>query len=270
MAAGPCRILLSEGSSLSAREAATALGLAGFRVEAVSSDPMCLARFSRFVARVHPAPASGSDSEGYLAAVLDVIARRSIDVLLAVREQAYVFAAARRRLPATLGVALADFAAFEQVQSKTAPTLLRALDVPQPATEIVHSAEALAAACPLPFFVKTAFGTASKGVWRIGDMANRDALARELEEAKAFGAGGVVQQPAIGPLERSQAVFDHGRLVAFHVYRQIAEGPGAGDVLKASVRGHPPHEPTARTTANARRSGLNLGNNISRRLSRSK
>ena len=205
MAARRCRILLSEGSSLSARETATALGLAGFRVEAVSSDPMCLARFSRFVARVHPAPASGSDPYGYLAAVLDVIARRSIDVLLPVHEQAYLFAAARYRLPPSLGVALADFAAFEQVQSKTALTmLLRALAVPQPATEIVHSAEALVAARPLPFFVKTAFGTASKGVWRIGDAASRDALSRELKGANAFGAGVVVQQPAIGPLERSQ------------------------------------------------------------------
>jgi predicted ATP-grasp superfamily ATP-dependent carboligase len=237
VAAKRCRILLSEGSSLSARETATALGLAGFRVEAVSSDPMCLARFSRFVVHVHPAPASGSDPDGYLAAVLDVIARRSIDVLMPVHEQAYLFAAARHRLPPSLGVALADFAAFEQVQSKTALTkLLRALDVPQPATEIVHSAEALTAERPDPFFVKTAYGTASAGVWRIGDAASREALARELEDAKAFDAGVVVQQPAIGPLERSQAVFDHGHLVAFHVYRQIAEGPGGGDVLKASVR----------------------------------
>ena len=195
---------------------------------------MCLARFSRFVARVHPAPAGGSDPEGYLAAALDVIARRSIDVLFA---RSRTGLSLRRRLPATLGVALSDLAAFEQVQSKTAlMTLLRALDVPQPATEIVRS---LAAAGPLPFFVKTAFGTASKGVWRIGDAASRDALARELEAAKAFGAGVVMQQPAIGPLERSQAVFDHGRLVAFHVYRQIAEGPGGGDVRGAFLRSYP-------------------------------
>jgi len=198
---------------------------------------MCLARFSRFVARVHPAPASGSDPDGYLAAVLDVIARRSIDVLMPVHEQAYLFAAARRRLPTTLGVALADLAAFERVQSKTAlTTLLRALEAPQPKTEIVHSTEALAAARPLPFFVKAAYGTASGGVWRIGDPARLDALSRELRDANAFDAGVIVQQPATGPLERSQAVFDHGRLVAFHVYRQIAEGPGGGDVLKASVR----------------------------------
>src|SRR5258708_38861547 len=112
------KILLSEGSSLSSREAITALGLAGHRVELVSSDPICLGRFSRFVSRVHPAPASGADPDGYLAAVIDVVKSRSIDALLPVHEQAYLFAAARKQLRQGVGVALADFKAFEQVQSK--------------------------------------------------------------------------------------------------------------------------------------------------------
>jgi hypothetical protein len=30
-------------------------------------------------------------------------------------------------------------------------------------------------------------------------------------------------------------VFDRGRLVALHIYRQVVEGPGGGDVLKISV-----------------------------------
>jgi len=38
-----------------------------------------------------------------------------------------------------------------------------------------------------------------------------------------------------GALERTQAVFDRGRLVASHIYRQVVEGPGGGDVLKISV-----------------------------------
>src|SRR3984893_7980635 len=110
--------LSRKGSSLSARETITALGLAGHRVELVSADPLCMGRFSRFVARVHSAPASGADPDGYLAAVLEIVKTRSIDVLLPVHEQAYLFAAARHRLPAGLGIALSDFAAFEQVQGK--------------------------------------------------------------------------------------------------------------------------------------------------------
>ncbi len=230
-------VLLSEGSSLSAREAVTALGLAGFRVELVSSDPFCLARFSRFVRRVHPAPPSGSDPEGYLKTVLDVIERRSIDVLMPVHEQAYLFAAARHRLPMGLGIALADFTAFEQVQSKPAlAALLTRIDVPQPATEIIHSTRDFAKERPFPYFVKAPFGTASAGVWRIDKSTQRDALSGELEHRGAFERGVVVQAAANGPLERTQAVFDRGRLIAIHIYRQIVAGLGGGDVLKTSVR----------------------------------
>lgn len=231
------RILLSEGSSLSAREAVTALGLAGRGCEIVTSDPLCLARFSRFIRKVHVAPASGADPDGYLAAVLDIVARRSIDVLLPVHEQAYLFAAARTRLPPGLGIALSDFAAFEQVQSKAGlAALLTRLAIPQPATEVAYQARDLLAQRAFPFFVKAAFGTASSGVWRIGDADQLQALAQTLEQAGAFAQGVVIQQPADGPLERTQAVFDRGRLVACHIYRQVAAGPGGGDVLKQSVR----------------------------------
>src|SRR5580704_5413283 len=106
MTAQKPKILLSEGSSLSSREAITALGLAGHRVELLSSDPLCLGRFSRFVHRVHRAPASGADPDGYLARVIETVEASRIDALLPVHEQAYLFAAARRQLPSSLGVAL--------------------------------------------------------------------------------------------------------------------------------------------------------------------
>jgi predicted ATP-grasp superfamily ATP-dependent carboligase len=236
MTARKPKILLSEGSSLSSREAITALGLAGHRVELVSSDPTCLGRFSRFVSRIHRAPASGADPDGYLAAVLEIVKTENIDALIPVHEQAYLFAAARKQLPAGLGIALADFETFEQVQSKASfAALLTRLNIPQPATEIIRSADEFAAQRPYPFFVKAAFGTASAGVWRVGDARQRNALLLQLEQINAFAEGLLVQAAVIGALERTQAVFDHGRLIASHIYRQIAEGPGGGDVLKISV-----------------------------------
>lgn len=230
------KILLSEGSSLSSREAITALGLAGHRVELLSSDPMCLGRFSRFVSRVHRAPASGADPDGYLAAVIETVKTRKIDALLPVHEQAYLFAAARKQLPSNLGIALSDFEAFEQVQSKAGlADLLRRLNVPQPKTDIVRSADEFAAERPYPFFVKAAFGTASAGVWRVRNERQRDAVLLQLEQRNAFADGLLVQAAVTGTLERAQSVFDRGRLVASHIYRQAVEGPGGGDVLKISV-----------------------------------
>jgi len=237
------KILLSEGSSLSSREAITALGLAGHRVELLSSEPLCLGRFSRFVSRVHRAPASGADPDGYLAATIEAARSSKIDALLPVHEQAYLFAAGRKRLPSGLGIALADFAAFEQVQSKAGlADLLTRLNVPQPETDIVRSAEEFAADRPYPFFVKATFGTASTGVWGVSDARRRDAVLLQLQAQDAFAEGLLVQAAVTGSLERTQAVFDHGRLIASHIYRQVVEGPGGGDVIKISVVSAPVRE----------------------------
>jgi hypothetical protein len=113
------RILLSEGSSLSGREAVTALGLAGYRVDVCDPDPLCIGRFSRFVRRFHRCPPMSSDPLGYLEFVVELIARESFAVLLPTQEQAYLFASARDRLPLTIGVALSSFENFERVQSKS-------------------------------------------------------------------------------------------------------------------------------------------------------
>jgi hypothetical protein len=60
-------------------------------------------------------------------------------------------------------------------------------------------------------------------------------LLAQLERADGFADGLLVQAAIAGTLERTQAVFDRGRLVACHIYRQVIEGPGGGDVLKLSV-----------------------------------
>jgi len=140
-------------------------------------------------------------------------------------------------LPLGLGIALADFEAFEHgpEQGRFRKSCLTRLKVPQPTTDIVRSADQFAADRPYPFFVKAAFGTASAGVWRVGDARQRDALLVQLEQHHAFAPGLLVQAAVTGSLERTQAVFDRGRLVASHIYRQVVEGPGGGDVLKISV-----------------------------------
>ena len=62
----PLRVLLSEGSSTSAREAITVLGLAGHIVEVCDPSPVCLGRLSRFVRKFHRCPGIRDDPAGYL------------------------------------------------------------------------------------------------------------------------------------------------------------------------------------------------------------
>ncbi len=95
------RILLSEGASTSAREAITALGLAGHHVEVCDPDPHCLARFSRFVRKLHRCPPLGADPQGYLAFILERIRGGQFDVLLPIHEQGLLLAKFQAQISAS-------------------------------------------------------------------------------------------------------------------------------------------------------------------------
>jgi hypothetical protein len=230
------RLLLSEGSSLSAREAITALGLAGHRVDVCDPDPRCLGRFSRFVGRVHRCPSLGVDPAGYLAFVIELLAAGGHDVLVPIHEQAYLFAKAAHLIPRGVAVALAPAASFDRVQTKPAfAELLTELALPQPETRVCRTAAELLEPRPYPCFVKAAYGTATTGVTHVRSRADHLEIAAQLDAAGAFADGVVVQAPAAGALERTQAVFRRGALVALHAYRQLEAGVGGGDVRKVSV-----------------------------------
>src|ERR1700712_2373253 len=94
----PLRVLVSEGSSTSAREAITILGLSGHHVEVCDPSAHCLARFSRFVGKFHRCPGLRSDPAGFLAFVAQLLSRERFDVLLPTHEQGFLFARMQRRL----------------------------------------------------------------------------------------------------------------------------------------------------------------------------
>jgi hypothetical protein len=81
------RVLVSEGSSTSAREAITILGLSGHHIEVCDPSPWCLSRFSRLVSKFHRCPGLRNDPAGYLAFIEQLLAEEKFDVLLPSHEQ---------------------------------------------------------------------------------------------------------------------------------------------------------------------------------------
>jgi len=226
---------MSEGSSLSARESLTALGVAGFEIDVVDPNPLCLTRFSKWCSRRLSSPSFGSDPEGYLNRVVELLAEQRYDVLYPAHEQAYLFARYRERLTPATHVALPSFAVFERMQSKVGfASVLDELGIPSAPTEIVHDEDALRRATRrLPAYVKVAFGTATQGTFHV---RTPDDLSVAIDAVRAVLDDGVlVQQPLEGQLGRTQAVFAAGRLVGFHACAQIEEGVGGGDLVKESI-----------------------------------
>src|SRR6266481_5883099 len=161
--AKPLRVLVSEGSSTSGREAITILGLSGHHIEVCDPSSWCLARYSRFVRKFHHCPGLRSDPAGYLAFVEKLLATQHFDVLLPTHEQGFLFARVRERLEGRAGLALAAFENYRAAHGKAGfSRLLDQLGLPQPPTRIVKSASELREAVRFPSVVKTSVGTASR------------------------------------------------------------------------------------------------------------
>ncbi len=235
--AKPLRVLLSEGSSTSAREAITVLGLKGHIVEVCDPSAVCLGRFSRFVSRFYRCPGLRDDPAGYLSFVEKLLAERRFDVLLPIHEQGFVFARAKARLETRVGLALPVFESYRTAHGKAGfSRLLDELRLPQPATRIVTSPSELRAAIRFPCVVKTSIGTASRGIWFVRDQAGLTKALQDLGAKDAFAGEVLVQDLVAGATEKAQAVFSQGKLLGFHAYRQIAAGAGGGEAIKQSVR----------------------------------
>ena len=229
------RVLLSDGSGLTARQTATQLADGGHAVYVLSPDPICLARFTRRVRRVFPVPAYRADPLRWLAAALRVYRDARMDVLLPTQEQVAVLAA-RAGLLRAAGVrtVLPSFTALAQVQDKiSAAGTLAAAGLAQPESAVLRTPEQAAAWDRFPVFLKQPIGTATTGVRRVADRAE---LAQAVSAAGAFPVGGLLAQlPAAGPLAMVQAVFAAGELVACHATLRVREGAGGGSSHKRSL-----------------------------------
>jgi hypothetical protein len=73
---------------MTAREFVTTLGPRGHQIEVLDPDPFCLARWSRWVRRVHQCPSAGRDPLGYLDVIHRLLDNDGYDVLLPTYEQA--------------------------------------------------------------------------------------------------------------------------------------------------------------------------------------
>ncbi len=216
------RVLLSDGSGLTARQVATELSRMGHRVEVLTPDPLALTRFTRHVARLHKVPPYGKDPFAWLAAALDVYRSGDFDVLFPTQEQVAVLAATR---PPVV-TAVPTFEALSRVQDKiSAFATLASIGLPQPRSVVVHERADLDDWDSFPAFSKPPVGTATSGIRQI---RRRSDLSLEQDPF-------LLQELVEGPLVMAQSVFDRGRLVASAANLRLREGVSGGASHKRSV-----------------------------------
>ncbi len=239
--AGPLNILLTEGSSTSARHALYALGPLGHRIDFCDPQHWCMARFSRYVRKAFRCPSFLHDPADYLQFLADRLRAEPYDVLLPVHDQVNLLARFREQFGRRVGLAVPEIAAVAQLQGKADfARLLEELGLPQPAMRIARTREACVPPRGFPCYVKRNYSTASTGVWFVEDQVQLDDLLDRLQREGAFNGRHefLVQQPATGQFCVVQSVFQRGRLVGAHSYRVRRRGIGESPQAREGDR-HP-------------------------------
>ena len=229
------KILLSEGSSLSARQTLTILGLSGYSVGVCDPNPWCVSRFSSFAKRFYRCPAFNDQPLDYVRFVAGVALQDGYRVLIPVHEQAYLLAKYKHLISTPM--ALADFPAFQKVQGKVAfAQVLQTLSLPQPAFQIVDDLSQVRDCSEFPFYLKTNFGTAGNGVWRIDNVVIRNqVIEKMISEDIARENKLMIQRQADGHLCQVQAIFNQGQLWALHCTQTRGTSLGGGHSARTSV-----------------------------------
>ena len=232
------RVLLSDGSGLTARQAATQLAAAGHSVDVLSPDPWCLARFTSHVRRVRRVPAYGLDPLRWLDAAMRAYQEAEADVLLPTQEQVAALSACKAEVSAAgVRTVVPSFLALTQVQDKvSAFRTLQALGLPQPPGAILTTQAEVTRWDQFPVYMKLPIGTATAGIHYATGPEQLPAVIAHAHHAGAFADGGLLaQSPAAGRLVMIQVVADHGVVVARHANLRVAEGARGGASRKRSV-----------------------------------
>ena len=233
------RVLFPEGSSLSARQALTALGGKNYIIDICDPNPMCICRFSKFVHRFFRCPAVGLNPIEYYQFILKLLVGENYDVLLPVHEQAFLFSRFYEELSKYTRLAVSNFGDFSQVQSKVGfMKLLKKLDIPHPESAFVKSTEELRHLSQFPCYVKEPYGTAGHGTWKVESCQELDRIIPILQSDGYLDGNEelLIQSAQTGILCVTQALFNRGQLIGASCYKLCAEGIGGSASAKVSVK----------------------------------
>jgi predicted ATP-grasp superfamily ATP-dependent carboligase len=234
------KVLLTEGSSSSARQ--TLYGLGSIHAtDVLDPSPLCQCRFSRLVRHWYRCPSFSRQPESYLAFLARQVRRQGYDVLLPTHEQVYLLSRFADTLRKYVGLALPSFDALKQMQSKSDfARLMDRLNLPTPETVLVHGKAELDRVAFFPCYIKLAHSTAGYGVKRADSKPELRAFYESFERDGALTVDSevVVQARAKGISSVVQAIFQHGRLIAHHCLEAHSVGLGGGQMIRVSVS-HP-------------------------------
>ncbi len=225
------KILLSEGSSLTSRETITALRNLGFAVDVLSSSKFPISAFSIWRHRIISIPNLNVKPQKYLSQVSDLVDLKEYSAILPTHEEAWLFAEARKYLPANTPVAVAPSKSFQKVQGKIAfAKLADELQISHPHWVLVNKNQSIEFS--FPYWIKMDYGTAGRSIYKVHDSSEKDKIISHFcsNDNKLMA-----QENIDGQYGQVQAVFNHGFMLAVHTSVQQGVGAGGSAAARLSI-----------------------------------
>jgi biotin carboxylase len=230
------KILMTEGSSNSARQALYALGRHN-TVDILDPSPWCQCRLSRFVRRWYRSPSYARNPCEYLTFLGKMLTRERYDVLFSTHEEVLLLSRVRDKLTERVAAAIPEYAAVVQVHSKLKfLALLRELQLPHPESNVVCDRKELCEWSDFPRFVKLDAATAGQGVCYVRNHRDLQAVLNGFENQRKWTDGSplLLQRPAVGQQAVARAVFRRGELVGIHMSALRVRGVGGAATARTS------------------------------------
>jgi predicted ATP-grasp superfamily ATP-dependent carboligase len=229
-------ILMTEGSSISSRQALYALG-PRHTIDVMDPSPLCQSRFSRFVRRWHRCPRFSEDPLGYLSRLGQLLRARKYDMIFPPHDEIFLLSRVREPLARFAAVAIPDFNNVARLSSKIQfLALLRELELPYPESTILTGRPEIEQWSDFPRFIKLDTSTAGQGVRFVRDRDELESALRLFQERGAWNGNApiMLQRPATGRQSVVRAVYDHGRLVGSHMNTLVTRGVGGTAMVRDS------------------------------------
>jgi len=224
-------VLLSEGSSLTAREALTVLAQGGVDVDILSSSGFAITAFSKWKRRIIRVANVNREPENYLSTVSKLIKSGEYAALIPTHEQAWLFAEEKATLPKGNRIPVAAREAFVRVQGKIAfAKLADEIGIPQPRWERLRPGVSLG--LQFPCWLKADYGTAGRSVYKLNCP---EEIVKGVTALSPDGGGLMLQEHTEGRYGQVQAVFDRGSLIGVHTSLQCGVGAGGSSATRVSV-----------------------------------
>jgi predicted ATP-grasp superfamily ATP-dependent carboligase len=233
---GSLSILMTEGSSISSRQALYALG-PRHSIDVMDPSPLCQSRFSRFVRRWHRCPRFSEDPLGYLSRLGQLLRKRKYDVVFPPHDEIFLLSRVREPLARLAAVAIPEFDEVARLSSKVQfLELLRELELPHPHTTVLTGRPEIEQWNEFPQFIKLDTSTAGQGVRFVRDRDELKSALYLFQERGAWKGSEpiILQQPATGRQSVVRAVYNRGRLVGSHMNALVMRGVGGTATVRDS------------------------------------